>query len=133
MANRFVKTEAAPAAIGPYSQALRLPGGLVFCSGQIALDPATGQVVGEGVAEQTRQVLRNLAAVLEAAGGSLGTVVKTTVYLVDMNSFSEMNRVYAEAFGEHRPARAAVEVSRLPKDAVVEIEAVAWLEGEKEG
>jgi 2-iminobutanoate/2-iminopropanoate deaminase len=129
MAIRLVETDRAPAAIGPYSQAVRLPGGLVFCSGQIALDPSTGQVAGEEVGAQTRQVLRNLAAVLEAAGSGLDRVLKTTVYLADMEDFSEMNRVYAEAFGPHRPARAAVEVSRLPKDVLVEIEAVAWAEG----
>jgi len=130
---RFVQTSGAPAALGPYSQALRLPGGLIFCSGQVALDPASGEMVGEEVGAQTRQVLRNLATVLEAAGAGLERVVKTTVYLVDMEDFTEMNRIYAEAFGEHRPARAAIEVSRLPKDALVEIEAVAWLEGPEKG
>jgi 2-iminobutanoate/2-iminopropanoate deaminase len=125
MGIRFVHTEGAPAAIGPYAQAVRLPDGLVFCSGQIALDPGTGELVEGGAGPQTRRILRNLAAVLEEAGGSLASVVKTTVYLTDMEDFAEMNRAYAEAFGEHRPARAAVQVSRLPKDVIVEIEAVA--------
>lgn len=133
MAMRYVASKEAPGAIGPYSQAVRLPGGLVFCSGQIALDPATGSLVEGGVAAQTRQVLRNLSAVLREEGGDLDRIVKTTVYLTDMDDFAEMNRAYAEAFGAHRPARAAVEVSRLPRDVIVEIEAVAWLEEPREG
>ncbi|GAB4367591.1 MAG: RidA family protein [Acidobacteriota bacterium] len=119
-----IETGRAPAAIGPYSQAVRA-GGLVFCSGQIALDPATGAIVGGTAAAQARQVLANLAAVLEAAGSGLDRVLKTTVYLADMADFQDVNAVYAEAFGEHRPARAAVEVSRLPRDVLVEIEAIA--------
>jgi len=121
---KTIETDRAPAAIGPYSQAVAA-GELVFCSGQIPLDPATGDRVEGGVAEQTRQALQNLLRVLEAAGLGLGNVVKTTVFLKDMNTFGEMNGVYEELFGSHKPARAAVEVSRLPKDALVEIECIA--------
>ena len=119
-----VHTEAAPKAIGPYSQAI-VANGLVFCSGQVALDPATGALNPGYVAVQTRQALANLKAVLEAAGSSLHRVVKTTVYLADMDDFAEMNAVYAEIFAGHAPARATVEVARLPKDALVEIDAIA--------
>jgi len=121
-----VATPNAPAAIGPYSQAM-IAGDLVYCSGQIAIDPATGQLQNGSVAEQTRLVLSNLQAVLEAAGSGMDRVIKTGVFLRDMNDFAEMNAVYAEAFGAWRPARAAVEVSRLPKDVAVEIEAIALL------
>jgi 2-iminobutanoate/2-iminopropanoate deaminase len=124
MKPQIIQTPSAPAAIGPYSQAV-VAGGFCFCSGQIAIDPATGAVVEGDVTAQTRQVLLNLAAVLEAAGSSLEQVVKTTVFLKSMEDFPAMNAVYAIAFGEARPARATVEVSRLPKDVVVEIEAVA--------
>jgi 2-iminobutanoate/2-iminopropanoate deaminase len=127
MATTKIETSGAPRAIGPYAQGLQLPGGLVFCSGQIGLEPSTGAMVDGGVEAQAARALGNLAAVLEAAGGSLRSVVKTTVYLVDMGDFAAVNEVYAEAFGDHRPARAAVEVSRLPKDAAVEIEAIAWI------
>ena len=120
----IVKTENAPQAIGPYSQAVRA-GGFVFISGQIPLDPKTGQFVEGGVREQTEQVLRNLSAVLEAAGTSLGRVVKTTVFLADMNDFAAMNEVYGRYFAEEPPARATVEAARLPKDARVEIEVIA--------
>lgn len=121
----IVSTPAAPAAIGPYSQAVRV-GNLVFCSGQIALDPKTGQMVGEGdVAAQTRKVLANLAAVLEAAGSQLSRVVKTTIYLLDLGDFTVVNQVYGESFASAPPARATVEVRRLPRDARVEIEAIA--------
>ena len=119
-----VSTPDAPAAIGPYSQAV-LHGGLVYCSGQIALDPATGAVVEGGVPEQTRQVLRNLGAVLAAAGSGPERVLKTTVYLRDMADFSAMNTVYAEFFGSARPARATVAVAGLPRDVRVEIDCVA--------
>jgi len=119
-----IQTENAPAAIGPYSQAIKA-GGFVFCSGQVALDPQTGQFVAGGVAEQTEQVLKNLSAVLEAAGSSLDQVVKTTVFLADMKEFSEMNEVYARFFSEPPPARATVAAAGLPRDARVEIEAVA--------
>ena len=125
---RTVHTEHAPAAIGPYSQAVVVDG-LVFCSGQIALDPATGEVVGGDVTAQTDRVLTNLAAVLEASGSSLGDVVKTTVFLADMGDFAAMNEVYARHFGDHRPARAAVGASALPKAVRVEIECVARVSG----
>ncbi len=119
-----VHTDGAPAALGPYSQAI-VSDGFVFASGQVAIDPTTGEVVEGGVAEQTDRVLTNLRAVLEAAGASMSTVVKATVFLTDMGTFAEMNEVYARHFGEHRPARAAVEVAGLPKGVDVEIEAVA--------
>lgn len=121
---RAVVTREAPEAIGPYSQAIDC-GALLFASGQIPLDASTGQVVGDDTATQTRQVLRNLAAVLDAAGLSPAHVVKTTVYLKDLNDFAAMNAVYAEFFGATRPARATVEVSRLPRDVRVEIDVIA--------
>ncbi len=121
---RAVTTDNAPKAIGPYSQAV-VAGGVVFCSGQIPLDPATGEMVEGDVATQTRQVLENLKAVLEAAGSGLDRVVKTTVFLADMGDFAAMNQVYAGFFDDVPPARAAVEVAALPKGARVEIEAVA--------
>jgi len=120
----YVQTDGAPAAIGPYSQAVR-SGDFLFCSGQIALDPRSGEMVGESAADQARRVLVNLAAVLEAGGASLQTVVKTTIFLDDMADFAAVNEVYAEAFGDHRPARATVEAAALPKGALVEIEAIA--------
>ncbi len=119
-----VVTNDAPQAIGPYSQAM-VTGNLVFCSGQVALDPNTMKIVGETITEQTNIVLQNLSGLLEAAGSSLGQVVKTTVYLKDMSEFAAMNEEYARHFGEHRPARAAVEVARLPLDVRVEIDAIA--------
>ena len=121
---RIVKTEGAPGAIGPYSQAV-VAGGLVFASGQIPLDPATGEFVEGGIAEQTEQVLRNLSKVLEAAGSSLSLVVKTTVFLADMNDFAAMNEAYAGFFAEEPPARSTVQAARLPRDARVEIDVVA--------
>lgn len=120
----IVKTDGAPEAIGPYSQAVKA-GGFVFCSGQIPLNPETMTLVGETVGEQTSQVLKNLGEVLKAAGSEVGNIVKTTVFLKDMNDFVEMNNVYAKFFGEHKPARATVEVARLPKDVLVEIECTA--------
>lgn len=120
----IIRTERAPAAIGPYSQAVRA-GGFVFASGQIPLDPQTGEFVAGGVAEQTHQVMRNLKAVLEAAGVGLESVVKTTVFLSDMNDFAAMNEVYGQYFKENPPARATVQAARLPRDARVEIEAIA--------
>ena len=119
-----VKTEKAPKAIGPYSQAI-IAGGFVFVSGQIPLVPATGELNTGTTADQTRQVLQNLSAVLEAAGSSPADVVKATVFLKDMNDFAQMNAVYGEFFKAPFPARAAVEVARLPKDVKVEIEAIA--------
>jgi 2-iminobutanoate/2-iminopropanoate deaminase len=120
----IVRTEHAPQAIGPYSQAVRAAG-FVFASGQIPIDPETGQFVSGGVAEQTEQVLRNLSAVLEAAGTNLESVVKTTVFLADMNDFAAMNEVYGRYFKEDAPARATLQAARLPRDARVEIEAIA--------
>ncbi|MHB0980637.1 MAG: RidA family protein [Thermoleophilia bacterium] len=128
MNREIVHTDQAPAAIGPYSQAVR-SGGLLFVSGQIPLDPATGSVVAGGVAEQTDRVLRNLTAVIEAAGGTLGQVVKTSCFLADMNDFPVFNEVYGRFFAEAPPARETVEVARLPKDALVEISAVCALAG----
>ena len=119
-----IQTENAPAAIGPYSQAIKA-GGFVFASGQIPTDPQTGQFVAGGIAEQTEQVLKNLSAVLEAAGSSLALVVKTTVFLADMKEFAGMNEVYATFFSSPPPARATVAAAGLPRDARVEIEAVA--------
>ena len=119
-----IHTDNAPGALGPYSQAI-VTDGWVFASGQIAIDPATGELVDGGVAEQADQVLKNLAAVLAAAGGNLQTVVKTTVFLSDMALFAEMNEVYARHFGDHRPARATVAAGGLPKGVDVEIEMVA--------
>ncbi len=121
---KSVATNNAPQAIGPYSQAI-ITGNLVFCSGQIPLDPATMEIVGESITEQTKRVFQNLSGLLEAAGSNLGQVVKTTVYLKDMSDFAAMNEEYARHFGDHRPARAAVEVARLPKDVLVEIDAIA--------
>jgi 2-iminobutanoate/2-iminopropanoate deaminase len=124
MSIHFVRTPDAPGAIGPYSQA-SVADGLVYTAGQVALDPATGEIVEGGVEAQTTRVLENLAAILRAAGSDLSQVVKTTVYLVDMNDFPAMNEIYALAFGEHRPARATVAVSALPKGVRVEIDAIA--------
>lgn len=119
-----VQTDRAPAAIGPYSQAIA-HGDMVYTAGQIALDPGSGELVGGDVAAQTERVLTNLEAVLGAAGASLQSVVKTTVFLRDMGEFTAMNEVYARFFGEHRPARSTVQAARLPKDCAVEIEAIA--------
>jgi 2-iminobutanoate/2-iminopropanoate deaminase len=124
MEKETVTTDKAPGAIGPYSQAIKA-GGMVFCSGQIPIDPATGNFVSDSVAEQTEQVLKNLSEVLAAAGTDLGNVVKTTVFLSDMNSFAEMNEVYAKYFSENKPARATVQAARLPRDARVEIDCIA--------
>jgi 2-iminobutanoate/2-iminopropanoate deaminase len=121
---KFIETDAAPRAVGPYSQAVAV-NGFLFTAGQVGLDPATGKLVEGGVAAETRRVLANLAAVLEAEGSSLGRVLKTTVFLVDLADFKTMNEVYAEAFGVHRPARSTVQVAALPLGAQVEIEAVA--------
>lgn len=121
-----VQTDAAPKALGPYAQAI-VAGGMVYCAGQIPLDPATGNIVPGGVAEQTERVLRNLRAVLKAAGSDLDRAVKTTVFIKNMNDFAAMNEVYGrpEYFGPNPPARSTVEVARLPRDVLVEIEVVA--------
>ena len=119
-----IHTPNAPAAIGPYSQAIEV-GNLIFVSGQIPVDPATGAFAGDDITSQTHQSLKNLRAILEEAGSGLDKVAKTTVFLKDMNDFAAMNAVYAEYFTEPYPARAAVQVGRLPKDALVEIECVA--------
>ena len=124
MSKEAISTSRAPAAIGPYSQAIRA-GNLIFVSGQIPLDPSTGQLVVGDIAAQTEQVIKNLAAILEAAGSNLARVLKTTVYLRDLAEFGQMNDVYGKFFGERPPARATVQVSRLPRDAAVEIDLVA--------
>ncbi len=124
MTMQFIATDSAPKAIGPYSQAV-IANGLIYSAGQIAFNPATMEVVGGGIKEQTERVLANLRAVLEAAGSGLSKVVKTTVFLVDMADFPAMNEAYAAAFGEHRPARSTVAVSALPRGVRVEIEVVA--------
>jgi len=124
---RIIATDKAPAAVGPYSQAVRVDNS-IFTAGQIALDPATGKLIEGGIAEQTRQVLQNLSAVLEAAESSLAQVIKTTVYLTDMDDFAAMNQVYAEFFSTDPPARTTVQVARLPLGARVEIEAIAVAE-----
>ncbi len=120
----IISTENAPGAIGPYSQAVRT-GNMIFCSGQIPIDMATGEFVSNDIAEQTRQVLKNLSAVLKAAGANLNHVVKTTVFLADMNEFTAMNEIYAEFFSDNKPARATVQAARLPRDARVEIDCIA--------
>jgi len=122
----FTSTPNAPRAIGPYSQAVRA-NGFLFTAGQVGFDPATGELVDGGITEQTERVLQNIRAILEAAGLDMASVVKTTVYLVDMAEFAAMNAVYAGAFGEHRPARSTVAVAALPRGARVEIDATAVL------
>lgn len=126
MANNVILTDLAPAPIGPYSQAIRT-GNMIFTAGQVAL-LADGTFAGGNAAEQTRQVIANLRAVLEAGGATLANVVKTTIFLQDMNDFAAVNEVYAEHFGGTSPARSTVQVGRLPKDALVEIEAIAVVE-----
>ena len=127
---QIIATDRAPRAIGPYSQAVRA-GNLVFASGQIPIDPATGEFVAGGIAEQTDQVLRNLTSVFAAAGVELNQIVKTTVFLADMEDFAAMNEVYGRFFGAQPPARATVQAARLPRDAKVEIEAIAVAEPER--
>ena len=122
--NEVISTDKAPGAIGPYSQAIKA-NGMVFCSGQIPIDPATGNFVSDDIAEQTVQVFKNLSAVLEAAGSGFEKVVKTTVFLADMNDFAAMNEVYGQYFTDNKPARATVQAARLPRDAKVEIECIA--------
>jgi 2-iminobutanoate/2-iminopropanoate deaminase len=125
---RNVHTDRAPAAIGPYSQAI-VANGFVFTAGQVPFDPTTMQLVDGDVAAQTEQVMRNLDAILREAGADLSSVVKTTVFLSDLEDFAAMNEVYGRWFGDHRPARSTVEVARLPRDAGVEIEVVAVQSG----
>ena len=120
----MIRTDNAPAPIGPYSQAI-LAGNELFCSGQIAIDPATGELTGSDAASQAGQVLKNLGAVLQAAGMDYGNVVKTTIFLTDMNDFSAVNAVYAKFFDASKPARSTIAVSALPKGALVEIDAIA--------
>ena len=124
MNKRVIHTDKAPKAIGPYSQAIHI-GELVYTAGQVGLDPATMEIVSGGIEEQTRQVLANLANVLEAAGTDMSKVVKTTVFLMDMNDFAKMNAIYGEVFGANPPARTTVAAAGLPKNALVEIECVA--------
>jgi len=123
----IVRTDTAPGAIGPYNQAIVAKGGFLFTAGQIPLHPTSGEIVGTTIEEQTRQALQNLKAVVEAGGSSLENVVKTTVFLKDMNDFVAMNGIYEEFFTADAPARSAVEVSRLPKDVLFEIECVALI------
>jgi 2-iminobutanoate/2-iminopropanoate deaminase len=125
MNREIVVTNHAPAAIGPYSQAIRFSGGMVYTAGQIPLDPGSGQIVGVTAAEQAEQVLKNVSAILEAAGSSLPRAVKVTMFLKNMNDFAAVNEVYSRYFPHDPPARSAVEVARLPKDVLVEIECLA--------
>lgn len=125
MTHRKVETPLAPAAIGPYSQAIRA-GNLLFLSGQIPLDPVSGEIVAGGIEAQARQVMNNLRAVLEAAGLDFASLVKTTIYLIDLGDFVTVNRIYGEHFGAVPPARATIQVAALPKGALIEIEAVAF-------
>ena len=126
MKREIVHTDKAPKAIGPYSQAIRTDS-MIFAAGQTGIDPATGDLIPGGVEEQTRQVLANLRNVIEAAGSSFKYVVKTTVFLRDMNDFAKMNAIYAEYFGENPPARSTIAVAGLPKNGLVEIEAIALI------
>ena len=120
----IIATEKAPAALGPYSQAIR-SNGMIYCSGQIPINPATGAIEAQTIEGQTTQAITNLKNVLEKAGSSLAKVVKTTVFIKNMNDFAALNKVYAELFGDTKPARSCVEVARLPKDVLVEIECIA--------
>ncbi|HEV2283091.1 MAG TPA: RidA family protein [bacterium] len=124
MSKRIVRTEEAPQAIGPYSQAV-VAGGFVYTAGQLALDPHTGQLVPGDVRIQTKRVMENIKAILETAGSSLANVVKTTIFLRDMNDFGAMNEIYGSYFQEDPPARSTVQVAKLPRDGAVEIEVVA--------
>lgn len=124
MEKKEIKTKNAPLAVGPYSQGIKT-GHLIFTSGQIPLEPASGEIVSGGIEKQAKQVFENLQAVLKASGAALCDVIKTTVYIKDLNDFAAVNEIYAQYFAQPYPARSCVEVSRLPKDALVEIEAVA--------
>jgi 2-iminobutanoate/2-iminopropanoate deaminase len=128
MGNQKILTEKAPKPIGPYSQGIIVDGKFVYTAGQVAIDPATNQLIQGDIKVQTRQVLKNVEAILNTAGASMNSVVKTTVFLKDFNDFGAMNEVYAEFFSGSAPARSTVEVSRLPRDMKVEIEAVAVIE-----
>lgn len=127
-----IETNSAPKPVGPYNQAVLVENWL-YCSGQIALDPSTGEMIGNGnIEEETRQVLKNLMAVVEAAGGESSNVIRTTIYLTDLNDFAKVNAIYAETFGgSASPARACVEVSNLPKGGKIEVDCIAWLGNEK--
>ncbi len=127
-----IETKSAPKPVGPYNQAV-LADNWLYCSGQIALDPSTGEMIGDGnIEKETRQVLKNLIAVVEAAGGDITNVIRTTIYLTDLNDFSKVNQIYAEIFNNKvSPARACVEVSNLPKGGKIEIDCIAWLKIEK--
>ena len=127
-----IETNSAPKPVGPYNQAVLVENWL-YCSGQIALDPSTGVMIGNGnIEEETRQVLKNLMAVVEAAGGESSNVIRTTIYLTDLNDFAKVNAIYAETFGgSASPARACVEVSNLPKGGKIEIDCIAWLGNKK--
>ena len=127
---QFVSTPGAPKAIGPYSQGV-ISNGFLFTAGQVALDPAKGELVSGGIAEQTTRALENLRAILTEAGTDLSRVVKTTVFLIDMGDFTAMNEVYGRVFGTHRPARSTVAVAALPRGARVEIEVIATVSGER--
>ena len=129
---KVIRTEGAPAPVGPYNQAIAARGQMIFVAGQIPLEPQTGEIVGSGdIAKQTQQVMANIEAILKAAGASWENVVKTTVFLTDLENFAAMNQVYAQYFNEETaPARACVEVSRLPKDVLVEIECIAVVKNE---
>jgi 2-iminobutanoate/2-iminopropanoate deaminase len=128
MATKIIRTEKAPTPIGPYSQAILADGKTLYTAGQGPMDPRTGKIVDGGIKEQTRQVMKNLEAILIAGGASFASVVKTTVFLKDMNEFASMNEVYAEFLGASAPARSTIEAARLPRDIRVEIEAVAIVE-----
>ena len=127
-----IETQFAPKPVGPYNQAVLVENWL-YCSGQIALDPATGEMIGNGnIEEETRQVLKNLLAVVKAAGGKSSNVIRTTIFLTDLNDFAKVNEIYAETFNKTvSPARACVEVSKLPKGGKIEIDCIAWLENKK--
>lgn len=127
MTKKIIMTEKAPAAIGPYSQAVKF-GNMVFTSGALGIDPVTGAFAEGGIQAQTKQCLENLKAVLEASGSSLDKVLKATVFIKDMNDFPKINEIYGQYFTKEQPARSCVEVARLPKDALIEIEAIAYTE-----
>ena len=124
MANKVVSTEKAPQAIGPYSQGM-LAGNMIYTSGQLGIDPANGEIVSTSIQDEARQSLKNVEAVLKEAGVELSDVIKTTVFVKDLGQFTDINKIYSEFFSEHKPARSCVEVARLPKDANIEIEAIA--------